>query len=247
MLKENGSAQVQHLTELFNVSAVTIRKDLKYLDKRGIATRTYGGAILNDTNIPVAEKNIEFKQRLNIKEKCNIANAAAELVEPGDSIILDSGTTTYLIAEQLQDKENITVVSNDLNAIHQISHYDNLQLLVLGGTLRRKNMSLFGSQAEHALKDLHVDKLILGVDGFHMEKGITTHFEAEAILNRMMCNAASEIIVVTDSSKFNKICLHKIVASTGISTLVTDDGIPVDYRENLMRQGVNVIVVEANE
>lgn len=116
-----------------------------------------------------------------------------------------------------------------------------MQLVFLGGTLRRKNLSFYGTQTERALQDLHVDKLILAADGFDIEKGLTTHFEPEALLNRMMCRAASEIIVVADSSKFGRICLHKITESQGISKLVTDTGIPESARDELTRIGVEVI------
>ncbi|MEP1448582.1 MAG: hypothetical protein ABJK37_20930 [Paraglaciecola sp.] len=94
------------------------------------------------------------------------------------------------------------------------------------------------------MKELHVDKLFLGVDGFHMERGITTHFEAEALLNKLMCKVASEVIVVTDSSKFGHVCLHKILEPSGVRKIVTDQNIPKDYHEGLQRLGIEVIIVE---
>jgi DeoR family transcriptional regulator of aga operon len=107
-------------------------------------------------------------------------------------------------------------------------------------------MSFFGSHAERSLRDLHVDTLFLGVDGFHMEKGITTHFEAEAQLNRLMRQAASTTIVVTDSSKFGKICLHQIMVVEQISTVITDSGIADEYRTGLEKIGITVVVAEHN-
>ncbi len=118
------------------------------------------------------------------------------------------------------------VVTNDVGIMNELVGRENVQLVFLGGTLRRKNLSFYGTQTERALQDLHVDKLFLAADGFDIDKGVTTHFEPEAILNRMMCRAASEIIVVADSSKFERICLHKILEPQGISKLVTDTGIP---------------------
>ena len=246
MLKDKGSVQVPELAEMFDVSTVTIRKDLKFLDKQGIAMRAYGGAILNDANLTVAEKAIEQKQSLHAVEKSSIGKMAAQLVEAGDSIILDSGTTTLQIATHLADKEGVTVVTNGLNVMNELAHHEHLNLLMLGGTLRMKNMSFFGSQAEQALADLHVDKLFLGVDGFHMDRGITTHFEAEALLNRLMCKAASEVIVVADSSKFGSICLHKLLEPNMVSKVNTDNKIPADYRDRLARLGVEVIIVDAH-
>jgi DeoR family transcriptional regulator of aga operon len=119
---------------------------------------------------------------------------------------------------------------------------ESVQLVFLGGTLRRKNLSFYGTQTERALQDLHVDKLFLATDGFDIEKGLTTHFEPEALLNRLMCKAASEIIVVADSSKFGRICLHKILEPQRISKVVTDTGIPDAAHEALTRIGVEVII-----
>ncbi len=242
MLRERGSVQVPELSELFKVSTVTIRKDLRFLESQGTVTRSYGGAILKDNGIFNPEVAIEQKQALHIEEKSSIGAMAAALIEPGDSIILDSGSTTMQIASHLSDIEGVTVVTNGLNVVNELSRHENLNVLFVGGTLRRKNMSFFGSHAEHALKDLHVDKLFLGVDGFHMERGITTHFEAEALLNRLMCKVASEIIVVTDSSKFGQVCLHKILAPEGVSRMITDHNIPADYADGLRRIGVDVII-----
>lgn len=242
MLKEKGSVQVPNLAEMFSVSTVTIRKDLKFLDKQGIASRSYGGAILNEVNASAIERAIEYKERLHTLEKTGIGRAAAELIDSGDSIILDSGTTTSQIAAQLGGKESVTVVTNGLNVMNELSRFEHLNLLMLGGKLRMKNMSFFGVQAEQSLKNLHVDKLFLGVDGFHMQRGVTTHFEPEALLNRLMCKAASEIVVVGDSSKFGKVCLHKILDPERISKFITDENIPEDVHLGLVDMGVEVII-----
>lgn len=244
MLKERGSVQVPELSALFDVSTVTIRKDLRFLENHGTATRSYGGAILKENGISDIEVTIEQKQILHAEEKSSIGAAAASLIQPGDSIILDSGSTTMQIASHLGDKENITVVTNGLNVVNELAKHEHLNVMFVGGTLRRKNMSFFGSHAMNALEDLHFDKLFLGVDGFHMERGVTTHFEPEALLNRLMCKVASEIIVVTDSSKFGHICLHKILEPEGISKIVTDHNIPAGYAEGLKRLGIDVIIAD---
>lgn len=250
MLKDRGSVQVQDLAKQFDVSTVTIRKDLKFLDDQGIATRSYGGAMLknkspNNSVLINNELAIERKQALHANEKSSIGKVAADLVKAGDSIILDSGSTTIQIASYLSSKKDVTIVTNDLNVVNVLAQSEDLNVLLLGGTLRQKNMSFFGSQAENALRDLHVDKLFLGVDGFDMDRGITTHFEAEALLNRLMCNVASEIVVVTDSSKFGQVCLHKILAPSGVDRVITDENIPDDYRNGLSRLGIELTIVPA--
>lgn len=244
LIKANGSVQVSKLVEQFDVSAVTIRKDLKFLEDLGLSTRTYGGAIRNEGSRRTIERPIECKEQLFAKEKYAIGKAAAELVKPGDAIILDSGTTTFHLAAQLHEIKDVIAVTNGLNVMNKLSSVEHLELIMLGGTLRRKNMSFFGAHAERALQDLHVDKLFLGVDGFHLEKGITTHFEPEAHLNRIMVSAANEIIVVTDSSKFGSTCLHQIVMTSQIATVVTDQGIPENYKSGLREMGITVLIAD---
>lgn len=242
MIRSAGSVQVMLLAERFRVSTVTIRNDLKFLEDLGVSTRTYGGAILNERNNHIVERAIEHKQQLYAREKSDIGNLAVQYISSGDTIILDSGSTTFQIATQLAGRKDVTVVTNDLNVMNKLSHLEHLELIMLGGTLRRKNMSFFGAHAEQAMRELHVDKLFLAVDGFHMEKGITTHFEPEARLNRLMCEAASQTIVVTDSSKFGRICLHQILGVDDIATVITDPGVPDEYRTGLEKLGIDVVV-----
>ncbi|WP_153009451.1 transcriptional repressor AgaR [Shewanella frigidimarina] len=243
MLKELGSVQVSHLTSKYQVSPVTIRKDLRFLEQQGIATRSYGGALLKKNILIDTEITIDHKQTLYSEEKMSIGKMAASMINEGESIILDSGSTTVQVAAHLQNKQNLTIVTNGLNVANELSSNEEVNVILLGGTLRRKNMSFFGSCAENTLKDLHVDKVFLGVDGFHMERGITTHFESEAILNRIMCQVATEVIVVTDSSKFDLICLHKILEPSAVTKVITDQNIPSIYLEGLRRLGIEVILV----
>ncbi|MBU2878917.1 MULTISPECIES: transcriptional repressor AgaR [Alteromonadaceae] len=246
MLKENGSVQVLPLIEQFNVSGVTIRKDLRFLENQGIATRCYGGAMLNDIGLFETETTFDRKQALHAEEKSSIGKIAADLVNDGDAIILDSGSTTLKLASHLGGRENVTVVTNSLNIVNELKLQEHIEVMLLGGTLRHKSQSFFGSSALATLKDLHVDKLFLGVDGFHMDKGISTHFEAESLLNQLMCKVASEIIVVTDSSKFGHVCLHKILEPTGVNQIITDSNIPQDYLDGLRRIGIKITLVDVD-
>ena len=240
LLREQGSVQIPSLAERFGVSTQTLRKDLNFLDARGICTRSSGGALLRIGSQLPNENAVDIKSKLYAAEKARIGRAAAALIAPGESVLLDSGTTTLQVARHLHAVEPMVVVTNDVGILNELSTHESVQLVFLGGTLRRKNMSFYGMQTERALHDLHVDKLFLAADGFHIEKGITTHFEPEALLNRLMCQAASEIIVVTDSSKFNRLCLHKIVEPQRIARVITDAGIPQDVHEGLSAAGVQV-------
>jgi DeoR family transcriptional regulator of aga operon len=222
LVREHGSVQVAPLAARFGVSMQTIRKDLHFLAKRGVAERSYGGAISADAVNVLAEPPVEAKRAINIDEKARIGALAASMVEPGDSVVLDSGTTTLQIAHHLPDDEDITVLTNDLDILCTLARKERITVVMLGGALRRRNRAFYGAQTEGALDDLHIDKLFLGVDGFDIERGITTHFEPEAMLNRKMVKAARQVIAVTDRSKFGRVCLHRILSVAEIDDLVTD-------------------------
>ena len=239
MVRELGSVQVAPLAERFGVSMQTIRKDLHFLAQRGVAERSYGGAIsahaVNLTN----ESPVETKRTIHKEEKSRIGALAATLVSSGDSIVLDSGTTTLEIARHLSDKEDITVLTNDLEILTVLAGKQKITAVMLGGTLRRHNRSFYGALTVAALDELHVDMLFLGVDGFDTSRGITTHYEPEAILNRKMVNAASRVIAVTDQSKFGRVCLHRIIDLGGIDELITDN-VPEAIRATAERVGFGI-------
>lgn len=222
LMREHGSVQVVPLAERFGVSMQTIRKDLHYLVKRGIAERSYGGAIAADAVNVAAEPPVEVKRAINVDEKARIGAVAAAMVMPGDSIVLDSGTTALQIALHLADIEDVTVLTNDLDILCALAAKERINVVMLGGALRRRNRAFYGAQTESAFDDLHVDKLFLGVDGLDVERGITTHFEPEAVLNRKMVKAAGQVIAVSDRSKFGRVCLHRIMNVAEIDDLVTD-------------------------
>lgn len=240
MVKARGSVQVAPLAERFGVSMQTIRKDLHFLTERGVMERSYGGAIVAEAVALAAEPPVEAKRRAHRQEKDRIGRAAAAMVQPGDSIVLDSGTTTLQIAHHLADHEDITVLTNDFDILAALARKERVTVVMLGGRLRRRNMAFYGAQTEGALGDLHVDKLFLGVDGFDVERGITTHFEPEAMLNRKMVAAAARVIAVTDASKFGRTCLHRIINVGEIDDLVTAGDVPDEIALAAERLGIAV-------
>jgi len=240
MLRTRGSVQVAPLSEMFGVSMQTIRKDLHYLEEHGIATRAYGGAICSEVVNAHVEPAIETKRASHTEAKERIGKLAAGMVKPGDSIMLDSGTTTLQIARFLPDEEDITVVTNDFEVLAVLNQKRKIKIVMLGGELRRRNMAFYGAQTVAALDDLLLDKLFLGVDGFDIERGITTHHEPEAQLNRKMVETAREVIAVTDASKFGKVCLHRIIDVVDLDALVTDAEAPHHIDEAAERLGVRL-------
>lgn len=236
-----GRVNVQDLAEHFDVSTVTIRADLKSLDDSAILVRTRGGAIPRRLAGP--ELSITEKTNEHAGLKRQIGEKACEFIREGDAIILDSGTTTAELAQHLSRFENLMVMTNGLNIAQALVTASGVEVMLTGGTLRKKSQSIFGKHAEDSLSHYQFDKLILGVDGFDIKTGLTTHSEYEASLNRRMCASAKEIIVVTDSSKFDRASLHKICGFDEIDILITDAGIPDSIADTLRGAGVELIIV----
>jgi DeoR family transcriptional regulator of aga operon len=244
-LRQQGSVQVNDLAEAYSVSTVTIRNDLAFLEKQGIAVRAYGGALICDSHVSGVEPSVEDKSTLNTTIKRHIASAAVELIKPGHRIILDSGTTTCEIARQLRQHNDVIAMTNGMNVANVLLEAEGVELLMTGGHLRRQSQSFYGDQAEQSLQNYHFDMLFLGVDAMDLERGISTHNEDEARLNRKMCEVAERIIVVTDSSKFNRSSLHKIIDTQRIDTIIVDDAIPQESLEGLRKGGIEVILVKS--
>lgn len=242
MLLEQGTVQVTALAPLLGVSVVTVRTDLTALESQGFASRTFGGATLVRT--PLQEQSVRQKSIVNSSLKERIGLGAASLVNDGDNIIVDSGTTTLTLAQHLRGMRVITVMTNGLNVAWSLADAEGVELMLVGGVLRKKSLSTLGAQAEACLNSYTFDKLFLGVDGFDLQFGLTTHHEAEASLNFKMVQRAKKVIVLTDSSKFGRISLHRIVELDRVHAVVTDAGISPEYRDGLQRLGIELIIAE---
>lgn len=241
-LIEHGSVQVAELVGRYGVSAVTIRTDLGHFEEQGLATRTHGGATLVRT--PPQEQDIHEKDALNLPLKESIGARAAQLVQPGDNIIIDSGSTTMTLARHLRGHRDVTVMTNGLNIAWELANAPGVNVLLTGGQLRKQSLSLQGSQAEASLNPYSFDTLFLGVDGLDLQFGLTTHDEAEARLNHRMVERARRIVVLTDTSKFGRVSLHRIAYLDQIHAVITDAGIDEATREGLQRRGIEVLVAE---
>jgi DeoR family transcriptional regulator, aga operon transcriptional repressor len=240
LVRQHGSVQVVSLAKRFGVSMQTVRKDLRFLTDRGVMARAYGGGI--DSKVvggPAAEAPYEAKRTSHLDEKRRIGERAAALVKPGHTIVIDSGTTGIQLAEALPNID-VTVVTNDFGVLSALAPKSHINIVMLGGELRRKSMSFYGGLTVDSLNALHVDKLFLGVDGFDLERGITTHFEPEAMLNRKMVENAGAVIAITDGSKFGKVCLHRIIAVAELDTLITDKDASEEVVQAVQLLGVDV-------
>ena len=245
LTESNQRVDVETLARQFDVSTVTIRNDLNALSAKGLVVRSRGGAVASTRLTRELSVQEKYKENLSIKRR--LGQAVANLI--GDdvrSIVLDSGTTTEEVALCLVGRSNLTVMTNGLNIASALAKTDGIEVRVTGGILRKKSMSFFGRRAEESLRHLHFDRLILGADGIDARVGVTTHFEQEASLNRMMFEVAREVILVADSSKFGRCGSHVICGLTDVDALVTDAGLPRDLPERLKAEGVEVHVVDGS-
>lgn len=242
LLAGDRRVTVSDLSQLLNVSESTIRRDLSLLEKRGLVKRTHGGAV------PAAgtafepsfiQKEIEF-----IKEKESIGRKAAEMIEEGETIILDSGTTTLQVARQCQNKQNLTVVTNSIHIALELSGARGIEVVMVGGSLRKITFSLVGSMAEDGLRGLYADKVFLGVNGITQHQGLTTPSIVEAKIKRLMLESSREAIVVADHSKVGHVTFASIAPIDRIQTLITDSGISEVDRRWIEESGVRVILAE---
>jgi DeoR family transcriptional regulator of aga operon len=239
-LNKHGTVSVQELSELFKVSGVTIRNDFAYLENKNLLYRTHGGAIKH-TKVALDLAWTEKAQK-NSEQKKRIGQNAAKLIQDGDTIILDSGTTTTEIARHLNGFQNFTVITHALNIASELVGLAGINIIVPGGIFRKNDFSLVGSQTEQNLRDYYADKLFLGVSGFDSTYGISTPSVSETRLNRVMMEIAQEVIVVADSSKFGKRCLAFISAIDKINKVVTDDEISEKDKQNLLAQNIELII-----
>jgi DeoR family transcriptional regulator of aga operon len=238
-LESEGQVFVPELSERFKVSEVTIRNDLLQLEKKNMLIRARGGAIKKRVGVDI---ELSKKHMINLDLKQKIGKRAVNLIDDGDTIIVDSGTTTEELVKSLDEQISLTVITNALNVANRLVIYDNIQVVMPGGFLRKDAITLIGSPAERTIRDYLCDKLFLGVDGLDFEFGITTPNIEEAHLNKIMIEISKKVIVLADSSKIEKRSLAVICPLSKVDILVTDSGISREHKLKLEQLGIHVII-----
>ena len=237
-LDEDGQVNVNELSESLGVSEVTIRNDLDKLEKNNLLVRAHGGAFkTNNIALTVVEK-----KQINLAEKRLIGKKAASLLQEEDTVILDSGTTTFEITNNISDKQSLRIISNALDIVNNLSQFKNIEVIMPGGFLKDFSMSMVGPLAEKNLRQLYCNKLFLGIDGVRPNVGIFTHYIEEAHLNQLMIDVADEVIVVADSSKFQKSGMAFICDFDKIDKMITDDKIDEGTKKMLENNNIEVII-----
>ncbi len=243
LVESEGRVIVAELVKRFGASEVTIRTDLETLAAAGALVRVHGGAIKVEE--PHHDRPLKFKETLHHAEKVRIGRAAAGLIRPGQTIILDSGTTTIEIARQISglDVKPLTIVTNALPVALELSDVPQFTVIMLGGILRPPSRSLVGPQAEREMSQMNADQLFLGVAGIDPELGLLTPDILEAQLNAMMIRVAKEVTVVSDSSKFGQRSLSLISRMESIHRVITDERVDRAMVALLRKRGIEVLLV----
>lgn len=241
LLEENGKVRVHDLSKLFDVSAVTIRKDLKLLEDKGILFRSYGGA--SKVNPYITEQPINEKEFLYAEVKRKIGKEAVKLIKDDNAVIIASGTTVLALAREMKPNKHMIVITASLNIALELNKEAHIEVLQLGGSLRKASQSIVGPWGEEMLKKFYCNKLFLGADGLDLEFGLTTTSMTEAHLNKQMIKAAQKTIVLIDSSKFGRRGFGKICGLEDIEQIITDSQAPEEYVKALREKGIEVTLV----
>lgn len=241
LIDERGSATVTALSEAMNVSTMTIRRDIAYLASQGKVVKTHGGAV-SVSESTASEPGYEIKARVNVEEKRRIGVAAANMIDNGETIVLDSGSTTFQIASNLKDKRNLTVVTNDLMIATHLGKISSISVLLIGGSIRFGVFSTVGPYAEEMLRQLSVDKVFLGADAVNADKGVMNSNPEEVPIKRLMMSAGHRVVLAVDHSKFKRIGLSFVCGVSDLDLILTDKGIDDEALAVLRDGGVDVTV-----
>lgn len=242
LFREEGSARVSYLSEAFGVSEPTIRQDLEYLEDEGYITREHGGAYLRSITTQVRTLSLEHRE--NMDKKALIAQAASQLINDGDRIILDSGSTVTEIAKLLQGKRDLTVVTNALNIALIIGSVYGFDLFVTGGEFKAPTLSLTGSKAQASLQGVYVDKLFLATGGISPSFELTYPGLSDLPVKRAMIEAATEVYLVADSTKLGKRSFASLGPISDVDFFITDAGINDDTRKRIRELGIELVIAE---
>jgi len=237
LLETRESIEVVELTDLFSISKVTARNDLDDLEAKGLLVRTHGGAVMAERHDLVRLISDTINENSDKKKK--ICAMAAKLVEPGQNIIIDSGSTTVHLAQYVANRP-ITVITNSVLVVQELMGAEQVELIVAGGVLRRQSRAFMGAYARHSFEQIRADILFLGASGVTLEQGITCTNMIEADTKHAMIRSVTRVCLLVDSTKFGKVSLAKVCDWDSVDILVTDE-IDPDLRFQFEARGVQVI------
>ena len=240
VLADQRKIAVSELSRNLKVSEATIRRDLRRLAARHSIQRVHGGAI--------SVRTVEFeppvlqRRSLHAEEKHRIGQAAAALINDGDTVVLIGGSTTLEVAAHLGQKKNVTIITDSLLIAESVAEHADITLIVLGGIVRHSELSMEGYLAQLCLKELHANKIITGVRAVNFQQGLMLDKVAEVETFRDSMRIADEVILVVDHSKFDQVGTAVLAPLTSINRIVTDNGMPPEISGKLRDLGIEVVL-----
>jgi len=240
LLQHKGVVRLDELCDELHVSPATVRRDLRELEVLGELRRVHGGAV--STGPRLEELLFDEKARIATREKRRIAQAALKLIEPGDTVYLDGGSTVLELARLLQDRSDFTIVTNSLRVALELAG-GGPRLILIGGRLRRRSQTIVGSLTSLMLSELHVDKAFMGTLGLTIKEGLTTTDPDEAYTKVQVMERSGKVVLLADSSKAGKILLSKAGRVQDIDVLVTDMAVDPALAQEMQDTGIQVIRV----
>ena len=241
LLEQHHRVTVTEIAEHFSVSLATVRRDLETLTEQGKIQRFHGGAIA----VPKAPPELPALERESeqAEHKKRIGRAAAELVEDGDTILLGSGTTVLEVARNLRQHRRLTVITNSLPVINILTDAPEINVVCLGGILRRSELSMIGHITEQALAEVVADKVIMGIRALDVERGLTNDYLPETKTDRAILGIGRKVIIVADHTKCGRVSTAFVAPITAIQKLVTDSRTSPEFVAALRAKGIEVFTV----
>jgi DeoR/GlpR family transcriptional regulator of sugar metabolism len=240
LIKEDGAAKVIDLARIFKVTEVTIRQDLEKLEKGGLITRGHGGAYLKDVESQV--RSVSLMHQENMDKKAMIAERCLGFIESGDTIILDSGSTTTELAKRLKGMKNLTVITNALNIALMLGAESGIEVIVTGGEFKPPTLSLTGQKAADFFKGLNVQKLFLATAGISLKAGLTYPSISDIVVKKAMIDAAETTYLLADSTKIGKSAFASLGALSLIDCIITDIGIEEKHKQVFQDNEIELII-----
>jgi DeoR/GlpR family transcriptional regulator of sugar metabolism len=243
IVQKKGGITIDQICEHFNVSEMTARRDLQELDREGLLRRVHGGGV--NAFGRSYEPPYQSRSQVNIEMKRAIGHKAAQLINDGDSIALDIGTTTFEIACALKNRRNLTVVTASLPIAYELisnqSLGKDLRLILTGGIIRAGELSMIGHISENTYSEIHVDKAFIGIGGISLEDGLTEYNLEDSLVKRSLIKTARQIIVVADASKFGRTTFASVCSLSVIDTIVTDPSVAKTMLQSLRQAGIQIV------
>ena len=238
-LQDEKKVVVSELGALFDVSEETIRRDLDKLDKEGLATKSYGGAVLNENTSLDMPFNVRKKR--NMQGKQLIAELVSGLVQEGEHIIVDPSTTAVAIAKALKARKRLTVITNSIEVLVELSDVSGWDIISTGGTLRENYLALVGPKATDVISSFHVDRAIISCKGLDMEQGITDSNEMFSQVKQTMLKSAKQRILAADYTKFGNIAFSRICGLSSVDMVVTDVRPSQEWMKYFAEKGIECL------